>query len=97
MAAFMKPYTEETYAVLRIVSGLLFIWHGTQKLFGFPAPAPDAPAFIIYVSGPIELVGGVLIMIGLFTRWAGFICSGLMAVAYWMAHGTKALFPSLNG
>jgi putative oxidoreductase len=56
----------------------------------------DVPAFITYVAGPIELVGGTLIMIGLFTRWAAFIASGQMAFAYWMAHGTKALLPILN-
>ena len=97
MAAFMKPFESHTYAVLRIVAGLLFLWHGTQKLFGFPKEVPDAPAFILYVAGPIELVGGVLVMIGLFTRWSAFLCSGLMAAAYWIAHGTKHLFPMLNG
>ena len=98
MAAFMKPYNSQTYALLRIVAGFLFLWHGSQKLFGFPGTLPEGvPAFIIYAAGPIELIGGVLIMIGLFTRWAAFICSGEMAVAYWMAHGTKALFPVVNG
>jgi len=98
MASFMGKYHGEAYALMRIMTGLLFLWHGTQKLFGFPAEMPmEAPAFIIYVAGPIELVGGVLVAIGLFTRWAAFLCSGLMAAAYWMAHGTKALFPMLNG
>ncbi len=97
MAPFMKKYEGETYALMRIVIGLLFVWHGTSKLFGFPQAAPDAPAFIIYVAGGIEFVGGVLVAIGLFTRWAAFLCSGLMAAAYWMAHGTKALFPLQNG
>lgn len=98
MASFMKNYQGETYALMRIVTGLLFLWHGTQKLFGFPAPMPmEAPAFIVYVAGPIELVGGALVMLGLFTRWAAFLCSGLMAAAYWMAHGRKDLFPMLNG
>lgn len=96
MAAFMKNFQGETYALMRIVTGLLFLWHGTQKLFGFPLPAPDAPPFIIYVAGGIELVGGALVMLGLFTRWAAFLCSGLMAAAYWMAHGTQALFPIEN-
>jgi putative oxidoreductase len=96
MASFMRRFDGETYALLRIVAGLLFLWHGTQKLFGFPAPPPDAPAFVIYVAGGIELVGGVLVMIGLFTRWAAFLCSGLMASAYWMAHGTNHLFPLIN-
>lgn len=98
MAAFMKPYAPQTYALLRIVSGLLFLWHGTHKLFSFPIPAPEGiPAFVTYIASPIELVGGALVMIGLMTRWAAFLCSGLMAAAYWMAHGTKALFPIANG
>jgi putative oxidoreductase len=97
MADFMKPYHAQTYALLRIVAGFLFLWHGSQKLFGFPSPPPEgAPAFVIYVAGSIELIGGILVMIGLFTRWAAFICSGLMAAAYWMAHGTNALLPLLN-
>ncbi len=97
MPPFMKPFTQQTYALMRIVVGLLFLWHGTQKLFGFPGASPDAPAFVIYMAGPIELVGGLLVMIGLFTGWAAFLCSGLMAAAYWMAHGTRALFPLENG
>lgn len=97
MAAFMKPYTDQTYALMRIVFGLLFIWHGTSKLFGFPTPAPsEAPAFVIYIAGPLELLGGLAVMVGAQTRWAAFLCSGLMAAAYWMAHGTKALFPINN-
>ena len=95
---FMQSFTAQTYALMRIVAGLLFLWHGTQKLFGFPTAMPmEVPGFIIYVAGPIELVGGFLVMIGLFTRPAAFLCSGLMAAAYWMAHGTKALFPLENG
>ena len=98
MAAFMGRFREEAYALLRIVVGLLFLWHGAQKLFGFPKDAPSgAPDFVIYVGGPIELVGGVLVMVGLFTRWAAFLCSGMMAVAYWMAHGSRGLFPLVNG
>jgi putative oxidoreductase len=97
MAAFMRPLESQVYAAFRIVTGLLFLWHGTQKLFGFPTPAPEAPPFVLFVAGPIELIGGVLVMIGLFTSWAAFLCSGLMAAAYWMAHGTKALFPLQNG
>lgn len=97
MAPFMRRFGNETYALMRIVTGLLFLWHGSQKLFGFPQAAPDAPAFVIYVAGTIELVGGTLVAVGLFTRWAAFFCSGLMAFAYWMAHGTAHLFPLLNG
>lgn len=95
---FMQSYATQTYAVMRIVTGFLFFWHGTQKLFAFPIPmAFEAPAFILYVAGPIELVGGLLVMAGLFTRWAAFLCSGLMAAGYWMAHGMKGLFPIENG
>lgn len=97
MANFMRPYEPQTYALLHIVTGFLFLWHGMQKLFGFPEPMPPGvPAFIIWVAGPIELFGGVLVMIGLFTRWAAFLASGLMAFAYWMGHGTHALLPVVN-
>jgi putative oxidoreductase len=95
---FLSAWSRHLYAVLRIVSGFTFLWHGSQKLLGFPAGMPgDAPALIVYVAGPIELVGGILIMIGLQTRLAAFLCSGLMAAAYWMAHGLKAVLPLQNG
>ena len=98
MADFMKPYHGETYAILRIVSGLLFLVHGTSKIFDFPVATPaGTPAFVIWIGGGIELVGGALIAIGYQTRWAAFVCSGLMAAAYWMAHGTKAFLPIMNG
>jgi putative oxidoreductase len=94
----MRRYEGETYALMRIVVGFLFLWHGVQKLFGFP-PLPEGivvPAFVTWIAGPIELFGGLLVMIGLFTGWAAFLCSGLMAFAYWMGHGMKALLPILN-
>ena len=97
MANFMRPYESQTYALFRIVVGFLFLWHGIQKLFGFPGTMPPgAPAFIIYTGGSIELIGGIMVMIGLFTRWAAFICSGEMAFAYWLAHGPHALLPIVN-
>jgi putative oxidoreductase len=97
MPAFMRGFESQTHALLRIVAGLLFLWHGASKLFSFPTPAPaEAPSFVIFVAGPIELVGGTLVMIGLFTRWAAFLCSGLMAAAYFMAHAFNALFPIQN-
>jgi putative oxidoreductase len=95
---FMQKYSSYTYALLRIIVGFLFLWHGMQKLFAFPsAMPPGVPAFIIYIGGPIELFGGLLIMLGLFTNWAAFIASGQMAFAYWMGHGTKAFLPFVNG
>ena len=97
MANFMKPYSGQTYAVLRIITGGLFLCHGLSKLFHFPtAPPPEAPPFVIYGAGAIELVAGTLVAIGFLTRQAAFIASGLMAVAYWLAHGTKALLPIAN-
>ncbi|MCZ6890509.1 MAG: DoxX family protein [Gammaproteobacteria bacterium] len=97
MAKFMVPFTGQTYALLRIVTGFLFLWHGAQKLFDFPTDAREGmSAFIMYGAGGIELIGGVLVMIGLFTRWTAFICCGFAAVAYWMAHGMNALLPFLN-
>jgi putative oxidoreductase len=102
MASFMRPFESQAYAAFRIVTGLLFVWHGTEKLFGFPeAMPPGVPAFIPYVGGPIELIGGVLVMIGLFTTWAAFLCSGEMAVAYWLGHGLGlngpfSIFPVVN-
>ena len=97
MNSFMSKYSPNCYALMRIIVGFLFLWHGFQKLFGFPAGMPaDVPAFIIYGAGPIELIGGILVMIGLFTNWAAFISSGQMAFAYWIGHGTKALLPIQN-
>ena len=97
MKPFMSSFNEQCYALMRIVAGFLFLWHGAQKLFGIPSAIPgDVPAFITYVAGPIELIGGVLIMIGLFTHWAAFITSGQMAFAYWIGHGMKALLPIEN-
>lgn len=97
--SFMRAYEAETYAAMRAVAGFLFLWHGVQKLFGFPPlpPGIEIPAFVTWVAGPIELVGGMLVMLGLFTRLAAFLASGLMAFAYWMAHGPKALLPIVNG
>lgn len=97
MQPFMARYNSQCYALLRIFAGFLFLWHGTQKLFGFPAAMPaGVPAYIIYGAGSIELVCGILVMIGLFTRYAAFLASGLMAAAYWIAHGTKAFLPIQN-
>lgn len=97
MSEFSGKYTAATYALLRILTGFLFLCHGSQKLFGFPAAAHEAPPYITYGAGSIELIGGALVAVGLFTGWAAFVCSGEMAVAYWMAHGLKNAFPLLNG
>lgn len=97
---FLDTYNKHTYALLRIVSGYLFLWHGSQKLLNFPSPYPwGEPDLVATIGGGIELIGGALILIGLFTRLAAFVCSGQMAVAYWMVHAQQAnpIFPLLNG
>ena len=98
MPNFKNRLAGYTYALMRIFTGLLFLWHGTQKLFSFPLEAREGtPAHITYGAGGIELVGGILVAFGFLTRPAAFMCSGLMAVAYWMAHGQKAFLPLVNG
>jgi len=98
MGSIKLSFNSAAYALMRGVAGFLFLWHGSQKLLGYPLPAhPGTPAFITYIGGPVELLGGLLVMVGLFTRPAAFLCSGQMAVAYWYAHAMKALFPLLNG
>ena len=84
--------------VLRIMVGLLFLEHGTQKLLGFPAGG-TAPAMmaLAWFQGVIELVGGVLFTIGLFTPAVAFILCGDMAFAYFMVHAPKSFFPIHNG
>ena len=93
----LDRYRPQMLAVLRIMTGLLFLAHGTQKLFGFPAPAPAGmPAGLAYAAGLLETVGGLAIVIGLFTRQVAFVLAGMMAVAYFMAHAPQGFYPSLN-
>ncbi|MGD0867755.1 MAG: DoxX family protein [Rhizomicrobium sp.] len=96
---FLAKWEPQLLSVLRIVAGLLFLEHGMSKLFHFPnSPMFDHPLpMFLMAAGAIELVGGFLITIGLFTRVAAFICSGEMAVAYWVAHFKSSPFPALNG
>lgn len=93
---FMKSYTNQTFALMRIIAGFLILWHGSGKLFSYPPMGHDIPAFIVAIAGPIEFFGGILMAIGLWTRWVAFLASGLMAFAYWMAHGTHAFLPIVN-
>jgi putative oxidoreductase len=95
---FLSSFQEPSYALLRIVSGFLFLCHGTQKLFNFPIEFPYGPLNLMMgTAGVIEVMGGALIIVGLFTRPVAFICSGMSAAAYWMAHGTQGVFPIANG
>jgi putative oxidoreductase len=84
--------------ITRIIAGVMFVCFGAQKLFGaFGGIPPGAPKAIIYSAGSIELVGGVLLTLGLFTRSAAFLCSGLMAFAYFIGHAPNGFWPILNG
>jgi putative oxidoreductase len=93
---FLSRYEEVVYVILRVVVGFLFFWHGSQKLFAFPQAGIVIP-YVVFIAGPIEFLGGLFVMTGFLTRWAAFICSGEMAVAYWSVHGTKMVLPLLNG
>ena len=96
----LSAYTPQALAVLRIITALLFIEHGTQKLFGFPIPAQTMPGMetMMLVAGLLELIGGLLILVGFFTRPVAFILCGMMAVAYWMVHvGMGGFWPIANG
>jgi putative oxidoreductase len=94
---FLSKYETQVYAILRIVAGFLFLWHGSQKLFDFPPSGHEMPFYLVFIAGPIEFFGGLLVMTGLWTRWVAFICCGEMAYAYWAVHGTHTLLPLLNG
>jgi len=87
-------------SVLRIVTGLIFLEHGAQKLLHFPPPPaqmpPVAPFSLFWFGGILELVGGIAILIGLFTRPVAFLLAGEMAVAYWMFHAPQSLYPAIN-
>lgn len=85
-------------AVLRIVTALLFIAHGTSKLFGFPMAMDPAPQLLslIGLAAVLEVVGGALLVLGLFTRPVALVLSGEMAVAYWMAHAPQSFYPLVN-
>jgi putative oxidoreductase len=88
-----RPYI---LSVLRIVVALLFLEHGLQKYFGFPSAGPPMTP-LLYVQGAIEIVGGILLLIGANTRPVAFILAGDMAVAYFMVHFPRSFFPATNG
>lgn len=95
----LTPRSPYALAALRIMTALLFLAHGLVKLFGFPEgamPGQQEVLTLLGIAGVIEVVTGILILVGWFTRPAAFIASGEMAVAYWMFHGSKGFFPILN-
>ncbi|MDE8650581.1 DoxX family protein [Novosphingobium album (ex Liu et al. 2023)] len=96
----MESWTPRVLSVVRIVTALLFMEHGLMKLIHFPVPQPGVPdplPALLIAAAVIEIGGGILLTLGLFTRVAAFICSGQMAVAYFTAHLPTSFWPGING
>jgi putative oxidoreductase len=95
----LSAYAPQALAILRIVTALLFIAHGSQKLFGFPpGQMGGVPLMSLFgLAAVLEIVGGLAILLGIFTRPVAFILAGEMAVAYWMVHAPQDFFPVNNG
>ena len=98
MDKLLSPYRPYLYALLRIAAGLLFFLHGLPKLFGgFGRSAPVELMSQMGLAGIIEVIGGAMIALGLFTSPVAFLASGQMAVAYFQAHAPRGLWPIMNG
>jgi putative oxidoreductase len=97
---FLDRFSPALLSVLRIVAALLFMEHGTAKLLGFPPTEmfaqPPEMFTLIWFAGVLELVGGALLVLGLFSRPVAFILSGEMATAYWMGHASQSFYPAQN-
>ena len=96
--ATLETWAPRVLSILRIVAAIIFFEHGTAKLFGFPETGRPSPEILSlpWIAGVLEVVGGILLILGLFTRPVAFILSGQMAVAYWMAHAPQSPYPLLN-
>jgi len=95
--AFLRPYAPHLLSILRIFSAGTFFTHGTMKLLSWPAEFPYPLSGLTTTAGVLEIVGGFLLIIGLFTRPVAFVLSGLMAFAYFLGHASGGFFPVLNG
>jgi putative oxidoreductase len=91
--AYWAPYV---LSIVRVMIAVIFLEHGTQKLFGFPAPSLGPATALTIFSGLLELVGGLGLLLGLGTRLFAFLLSGEMAVAYFMVHAPRSIYPLLN-
>jgi len=96
----LKKYEDYAYALMRIIAGFMFLFHGAQKILGVFSEFQPAVGSQLWFGGIIELVGGLAVMLGFQTRIAAFLCSGMMAVAYFQFHWKfqfgAMLFPTLN-
>jgi putative oxidoreductase len=99
MTAFLDACAPRVLSILRIVSAMIFMEHGTQKWLNVPPLGRPAPEFLSMsgFGGILELIGGFLLVLGLFTRPVAFVLSGEMAIAYWWSHAPRGVFPVLNG
>jgi putative oxidoreductase len=93
---FLRPWAPQILSLIRILTAASFMTHGLMKLAGWPAPFPYPMNGLLYVAAILEIVGGVLLIIGLFSRPVAFLLSGEMAVAYFMGHAPHGFFPALN-
>lgn len=98
MGEFWNNWQPRILSLLRIIVGFLLLWHGSQKLFGFPPSQGGGGELstLMLIAGILEFFGGLLLVLGLLTRWTAFILSGLMAVAYFMVHAPGAFLPIVN-
>ncbi|MEP7149760.1 MAG: DoxX family protein [Acidobacteriota bacterium] len=97
MERFLGSYSSYIYSLLRIVAGLLFLMHGTQKLFGWPLKLPMPVDTMTTAIGVFEVIAGLMIIIGLFASIFAFIASGMLAVGYFMIHQPTGTWPIQNG
>src|SRR5258708_2777257 len=100
MKKLLSPLAGPAYTLLRVISGLMFAFHGAQKLFGFLGGFQPPFGTQLWIGGVIEFFGGLMIALGIKTRWAAFLASGMMAVAYtqfhWKLAGGANFFPAVN-
>lgn len=94
---FLRPWAPHLLSILRILTAGTFLTHGTMKLLGWPAPFPYPLNGLTTTAAVLEIIGGLLLIIGLFSRPVAFVLSGLMAFAYFIAHAPQGFFPALNG
>jgi putative oxidoreductase len=95
--SFLADWQPRILSITRIVAALLFLQHGLVKVFGFPMPGPASLPPLLMLAAAIEIIGSLLLLVGLFTEVVAFIMSGEMAFAYFMAHAPKSIYPIANG
>lgn len=99
-APTLIDWSPRMLSIMRIITALLFLEHGLMKLVHFPIPQPGVPdplPALLVMAASIEVVGGLLLTLGLFTRWAAFVCAGQMAIGYFISHFPRGFWPGVNG